>query len=350
MTTQSNTVLVLGATGGIGGELTRQLRQRGWKVRALKRALPHEEEERAGVTWLRGDAMQRADVLRAARGCGVIVHAVNPPGYRRWGELVLPMLGNTVAAAVAEGATIVLPGTVYNYGPDVFPRIAEDAPQHPLTRKGAIRAEMELQLRAASTQGARVIIVRAGDFFGPAAGNNWFSQGLINPGQAVATVRVPGDPGVGHQWAYLPDVAQTIVELLERRERLEAFATFHMSGHWDADGTQLANTIREVVARRGGPVPQIRKFPWWLVRLATPFITTLRELMEMRYLWRQPVHLCNAHLVATLGREPHTPLDQAVEATLSGLGCLAQRTKDSVSAEVPGRYRPGGPGPLSVRR
>ncbi len=30
-------VLVLGATGGIGGEVARQLRDAGWDVRALKR-------------------------------------------------------------------------------------------------------------------------------------------------------------------------------------------------------------------------------------------------------------------------------------------------------------------------
>jgi peptide-methionine (R)-S-oxide reductase len=41
------------------------------------------------------------------------VHAVNPPGYRGWSRLVLPMLDNTIAAASAVGATIVLPGTVY---------------------------------------------------------------------------------------------------------------------------------------------------------------------------------------------------------------------------------------------
>jgi hypothetical protein len=117
------------------------------------------------------------------------------------------------------------------------------------------------------------------------------------------------------------------VELLERRERLEPFANFHMSGHWDADGTQLAIAIQRVVKRRTGGIPAIRRFPWWLIRWASPFVTTLRELLEMRYLWRQPVRMSNAHLVGVLGREPHTPLDEAVEATLIGLGCLDDRSR-----------------------
>ena len=90
-----------------------------------------------------------------------------------------------------------------------------------------------------------------------------------------------------------------------------------------ADGTRLPEAIARAVARRGAARPRLRAFPWWLVTLASPFVTTLRELREMRYLWQQPVRLGNARLRAVLGEEPHTPLDEAVEATLAGLGCLA---------------------------
>jgi len=134
--------------------------------------------------------------------------------YRRWSKLVLPMLDNTVAAASAVGATIVLPGTIYNFDPDALPVLTEESPQHPVTRKGAIRVEMERRLLAASKNGTRVLIVRAGDFFGPKAGNNWFSQGLVKPGKPVTAISNPGRRGVGHQWSYLPDVARTVIELL----------------------------------------------------------------------------------------------------------------------------------------
>ena len=319
----NNTALVLGATGGIGGEVARQLRDAGWTVRAMRRGGDQPMERRDGMVWVRGDAMHRDDVLAAAQGCAVIVHAVNPPGYRRWGELVLPMLDNTIAAAQAQGATIVLPGTVYNFGPSAFPVLREDSPQEPVTRKGAIRVQMEQRLQQASGQGCKVIVVRAGDFFGPKLGNSWFSQGMLKPGQPVKAISVPNAPGVGHQWSYLPDVARTMVELVQRRETLEPFAAFHMAGHWDADGTQLAAAIRRVVVKRGGAQPKVSAFPWWLTALAAPFVPTLRELREMRYLWTTRVEMHNAKLVATLGHEPHTPLDEAVEAALVGMGCLA---------------------------
>ncbi|MFM2088378.1 MAG: hypothetical protein RLZZ237_3247 [Pseudomonadota bacterium] len=319
---QNKTALVLGATGGIGGELMRQMLAAGWQVRALTRGeLPSPSPD--DLTWLRGDALSRSDVMAAARGCKVIVHAVNPPGYRNWGQLVLPMLDNTIAAAITEGATIVLPGTVYNYGPDAFPVLLEDAPQHPQTRKGAIRVELEARLEQASRQGARVLIVRAGDFFGPQAGNTWFAQGLVKPGQPVRTVQYPGTEGVGHQWSYLPDVARTMLQLLDLRHTLPAFARFHMAGHWDHNGRQMTAAIARAVLQSGKPAPAIRRFPWWLMSLASPFVATLRELREMRYLWQTPLQMDNRKLIAVLGQEPHTPFDVAVRATLQGMGSLA---------------------------
>ena len=314
--------LILGATGGIGGEVARRLKGNGWAIHALHR----DAAKRSGIdgfTWVQGDAMQRKDVMPAAEGAALIVHAVNPPGYRNWAATVLPMLDNTIAAAQANGARIVLPGTVYNYGPDAFLLIDETAPQNPVTKKGKIRVEMERRLREATATAAKVLIVRAGDFFGPRAGNNWFSQGLVKPRKPLRAISYPGQAGIGHQWAYLPDVAETMARLIARDDELEPFATFHMDGQWDADGAQMIAAIRRVAEKPDLPV---RSFPWWLMVLASPVVPLFRELAEMRYLWTTPVRLANARLLGVLGTEPRTPLDTAVRETLADLGCLSPKT------------------------
>ena len=315
------TALILGATGGIGGEMARRLLARGWAVRALHRnpdgLAPADKE--CGLEWIRGDAMSAGDVIQAAQGVCVIVHAVNPPGYRNWGKLVLPMLDSSIAAAGAVGARILLPGTVYNFGPDTFPELHEDSPQHPVTIKGRIRVGMERRLQAAAVAGTPVLIVRAGDFFGSGAANNWFSQGLVRAGKPVTAIAYPGRRGIGHQWAYLPDVAETMARLLEKADALPPFAVFHMEGHWDADGTQMIAAIR---AAAGNGRVKLRKLPWTLMRLLSPLVPIFRELLEMQYLWKTPIHMGNARLRAMLGAEPHTPWDIAVRETLAGIGCL----------------------------
>lgn len=322
--------LVLGATGGIGGESARLLHARGWKVRALHRDPESLSPSRkgSGLLWQRGDAMVASDVASAASGASVIIHAVNPPGYRNWGKLVLPMLDNTIAAARVSHARIVLPGTIYNYGPDAFPNLHENSPQNPITTKGRIRAEMERRLEKAATAGARVLIVRASDFFGPRPGGNWFSQGVVTPGKPVTVITYPGRTGIGHQWAYLPDVAETMVQLLQKTDTLDDFAVFQMEGHWDDDGTRMIEAIR-----RGANNPNIkvRRTPWRLMGLLAPVVPLFRELKEVQYLWQVPIRMDNKRLEAELGAEPHTPLDMAVRDTLIGLGCVAPGRPTSAS-------------------
>jgi nucleoside-diphosphate-sugar epimerase len=308
-----NTALVLGITGGIGNEIALALLRRGWHVRALHRN-PESVSLPAGVECVRGDAMKREDVLAAARGVSTIVHAVNPPKYNNWSGLVLPMLDNTIAAARAERARIVLPGTIYNFGVGAFPVLSEYSPQQPHTRKGQIRVEMEKRLREATAQGVRTLIVRAGDFFGPQAGNNWFSQGLLAGSTNVRRVLYPGPRELGHSWAYLPDVAETVAKLLEADDRLEPFAVFHFRGHWLERGVEMAETICRVAGLR---TTRIFTFPWWALRIASPFVEVCREMLEMRYLWNVPAQLDNTKLRSVIGQEPHTPLEEAVKQALA---------------------------------
>lgn len=316
MTTR--TALVLGATGGVGGAVARRLLTAGWTVRALHRDPSRVANEADGLAWRRGDAMVPAEVVAASVGASLIVHAVNPPGYRDWDRLVLPMFESSIAAARAAEARLILPGNVYVYGADAGPNPGADTPRTPRTAKGRIRIAMEDRLR---DSGVRSLVLRAGDFFGPrTTANSWFSAALVRPGKPVRRVLDPGTPGIGHQWAYLPDVAETMVRLAEREADLPRFATFNMDGHWDPDGRQMIAAIARVVGRE----VRVQRFPWGLLPLAAPFWPLAREIGEMRYLWREPLRMSHAGLVAFLGAEPQTPLDAAVWETLAGLGCLPE--------------------------
>ena len=320
MSDASRIALVLGATGGIGGEAAHALSRHGWTIRAFSRRTSHPIES-PKWEWVTGDAFDAASVLAASQNAHAIVHAVNPPGYRNWGKLVLPMIDNTIAAAKASGARILLPGTIYNYGADAFPVLREESPQNATTHKGRIRIELEKRLQGASRQGVRSLVVRFGDFFGPKPGNNWFSQGMVNPGGPLKSLTYPGKTGVGHDWAYLPDAGEAFAELMDREAELEDFARFHFRGFWDKDGTEMIAAIRRVTLKPSLPV---KSLPWFFFRLASPFNETLRELYATRPLWTTPIELDNTRLVRFLGKEPRTDLDQAIETTLRAMGCLGK--------------------------
>ncbi len=314
----SRIALVLGITGGIGRALAIALQGRGYAIRALVR-----DTEKAAATarlsfavdWRQGDAYQRRDVLAAARDAAVIAHAVNPPGYAKWRERAVPMLANSIVAAQNTGARILFPGNIYVFGPDAGAFVDEASPQNPTSQKGAVRVDMEAMLRHAADSGVRSLIVRAGDFFGPDVPSSWFTQAVAKGGRNAGVIQDLGAPGIGHAWAYAPDLAETFMHLLDHEERLARHDVFHFQGHWIADGHGMAAAVQRVIGRQ---VP-IRRFFWPSIYLAAPFVTFLRELIEMRWVWREPVRLVNAKLEALIGPEPHTPLDIAVSASLAPL-------------------------------
>ena len=163
-----------------------------------------------------------------------------------------------------------------------------------------------------------MLILRCGDFFGPTRGSSWFSQGLVRPGKPVRTVRYPGAVDHRHAWAYLPDVAETAARLLDREDTLADCEVFHFGGYF-VDGRELCDAVRRAT---GDASVRLGRFPWWQVTLAAPFLTTLRELRAMRYLWRTSIQLDDGELLGLLGDTCYTPLDDALRITLAGLGCL----------------------------
>lgn len=328
--TQRKTVLVLGASGGIGGAIAAALLRHGWQVRGMARdVMSASHRANPHIEWVQGDALSRDDVVRAASGVAMIVHAVNPPGYRNWGKVVLPMIDNTIAAArAAGGARIVLPGTIYNYDPAHTPVVDAGSPQEPRSRKGAIRVALEQRLADAAPE-VPSLILRAGDFFGPGVRSSWFAQAMVTPGKPVTRIVNPAS-GAGHSWAYLPDLAEAFARLMDAEDRLSPFERVHFEGIYDASGTLMTDALRRVAGRK---VP-VWSFPWWLMRLAAPFGGFPREAAEIAQYWRHPVRFDNRRLVDLIGPEPRTDLDLAVRASLVDMGCLAPEPKLLPAAAV----------------
>jgi uncharacterized protein YbjT (DUF2867 family) len=104
-------ILVVGATGFLGLEVCRRLRQRGEPVRALYResSAPDkvEELERIGAELALGDLKDRASLERACRGVDVVIETASSTLSRQPGDTIdaVYRLGSLelVAAATAAG-------------------------------------------------------------------------------------------------------------------------------------------------------------------------------------------------------------------------------------------------------
>lgn len=170
--------------------------------------------------------------------------------------------------------------------------------------------------------------MRAGDFFGPCLRTSWFAQATVQPGQPVRRLAVL-NRGVGHSWAYLPDLAEAFARLLNAPDRLRAVERVQFKGFWDPDGEAMPAVVAAALDQDHIPT---RAFPWWLMGLAAPFGGFPREAVDILPVWRHPVRLDNGRLKELLGQEPRTPVVEAMRATLRGLGCLPEPTPEPVAA------------------
>src|SRR6185312_12363753 len=127
----------------------------------------------------------------------------------------LSLAYGAIAAAESNGATLLFPGSVWNFGSGMPPVIDDTAPMQATARKGKMRVEIEQRIKEACDRGMRAIVLRAGDFFGAGRGS-WFDLAIAKD---IARQRLtyPGPLDVVHCWAYLPDFTATLARLAERR-------------------------------------------------------------------------------------------------------------------------------------
>jgi nucleoside-diphosphate-sugar epimerase len=305
-------IVVLGGAGQLGRAAAQAFKAAGWQVASLVRGTSAFGAA-AGTEIVEVDARDVQSVVDAARGADVVLHALNVP-YADWERLALPLAETAIAAARESGATLVFPGNLYNFGAAMPARIDETVAMRPTSRKGAVRVAVEMRMREAAEAGVRTIVLRAGDYFGGEGRGAWFDR-IIVKGIDAGRLTYPGPLDIVHEWAYLPDLAQALVRLVEQRDRLAPFAAFGFAGH-AVTGRQFLAAISRACRRDFG----IDVMPWRLLKVMGIMVPVFRELSDISYLWSAPHAIDGERLAAIIGDLPHTPLDQAVAAALAALG------------------------------
>lgn len=289
----AKTALVLGASGGFGGQVALALQTAGWTVNRYKRG---------------------TDMTAAARGAQLIVNGLNPPGYHNWDRLIPEITAATLAAARASGAQLLIPGNVYPYGMQPGPW-GPDTPHRPNSRKGRIRATMEASYRAAAESGGpRTILLRGGDFLLPEAPQMLMNQMILSKA-AKGKITAVGSADALHAYAYLPDMARAAVALVDLGAALPAYADVPFAGH-----AFTINDLAARVAKLTGRKVQVTHFPLWFFTLVSPFWELARELREMLYLNSFAHEMDPRPLRHWLPDYCDTPLDAVIGAHLAALG------------------------------
>lgn len=298
---------ILGINGHVGHHAAKAFVAAGWEVTGFGRSNRHPVD---GVRFVAGDATNLSDLKRAVGDSDVVVNALNLP-YPDWDKGRYEALTATVIEALGTSRrTLLFPGNIYGYATNDRV-LTPDLPQEPPTPRGEIRKRIETMYRVAAERGdVQVLILRAGDFFGPESRGDWFDLAVLREAHK-GKAAVLGAKGVGHAWAYLPDMGRAFEVLAGRRDELAAFENFHFAGHFVTPEQMAAALVA------AAPVPlKVSHFPWVLMTLMGLASPLMREVAKMGYLWQHPMALSDPRLDALLGAGFGTPFDEAVAATI----------------------------------
>lgn len=301
-------VIVIGINGHVGHHIAKAFVAAGWDVLGFGRS---NKQPMAGVRFIKGDA-DDVEALRAAIGdTEVVVNALNLP-YHQWDQGRMEAQNQRVIAALGQsGKTLLFPGNIYNYAAgDRF--VTPELKQRPPTQRGEIRVRVEAMYEAAAKRGdIQAIILRAGDFYGPESSFDWFDLAMLREAKK-GKFAMMGVPGVGHSWAYLPDVGRAFEKLAWHRKEFGVLENFHFAGNYVTPEQMAAAAVAAArVKLKVGVFPRVL---FNVVGLVDPL---MRAVSKMSYLWENPMELKDARLDAILGPDFATPFDVAVAATVA---------------------------------
>jgi len=277
-------------SGNFGREMAKALDEKGWKIKAIVRNKGALQKDFPGFEIVQGDYLDRDLLASVSKGVELVVYAINPP-YTMWKKHALNMLEPVVKLAEEKQMNLLFPGNVYNLIPEDFP-ISEESPLVGVTAKGEIRKRMEQRLKKASEFGARISIVRAGDFIGERT--QWLEMILKKKKSGAFTFRSPHDSDHKHYWSYLPDLCANTAAIIEQNE-----SQFEV---WHDPGLVLSQKDWLGAFERNGIKLNITSFPWWFYSLVAVFVPLVKEVMGMKYLWDKELILDGSKMKKALGQ------------------------------------------------
>jgi nucleoside-diphosphate-sugar epimerase len=305
--------VVLGAGGGTGGAIVRELVGQGRRVRAVTRggnaAASYGTLPPASFEDVAADVTEREQLRHALDGADVVYHCAQP-AYTRWPQEFPAMTRGILEGTAESGAKLVFTDNLYMYGPVDGP-MTEDTPPVAQTKKGKVRAAMAAELLEADRDGRlRVVIGRSSDYFGPGGIDSAIGERFFKALLAGKKVTWFADLDQPHTMSYLPDMARAFVLLGERPE------ADGQVWHTPAAEALTGRQYIALAARLAGKPAKPTVMGLGTVRMVGLFMPVLREFPELMYEYDRPFVMDTGKFEAAFGPFAATPPEEALRTTL----------------------------------
>ena len=300
--------IVIFGYGPTGRATADRLLAEGREVVVAQRSAPASLPK--GATFVACDALDRDAVIRTARqGEQFVVTIGFPYSGKVWLDVWPKTIGNFVAACEATGARMAFIDNLYMYGPQTAP-LTETTPLSSYGRKPAARAAAtRIWMEACAEGRARVVAVRAPDFYGPGVALSHLgdtSIGAMARGKAAFFL---GSPDIPHDYAYVPDIARAVTTLLAAAD-----SAYGQAWHVPCAPTRTTRQILQLAADALGDRLRLSALPEFLLGPLGLFVPILKERKEMGFTFDRPYRVDASKFARTFWSDP-TPFEEGVPKT-----------------------------------
>ncbi|MED4452409.1 SDR family NAD(P)-dependent oxidoreductase [Metabacillus fastidiosus] len=300
--------LVLGASGGMGYSIVKELSGRGIKVVAFARTKEKLEklfQDDSNVTIQTGDIFKETDLIQAVKGVDIVFQSANIP-YSQWERKLALFMSNIIKACKIQSAKLAIVDNIYAYGRHPEVKIPEEAEKNPHTKKGKIRLEIENLVKNSDVE---AVICHFPDFYGPNA-NNAILHFTLQDIMKGKKARFVGDQTIEREYIFTPDGAKAIVNLAMMEEAYGE--NWNIRGDGVITGKEIINMIRKYTNYEKN-VSTVTKT---MVKMIGIFNADMREVVEMFYLNEEPVVLSSEKYERKIGPLPCTPYEEGLRQTI----------------------------------
>ena len=298
--------VVVGASGGTGSALVRELVRRGRRVRAVNRS--GRVSAPNGVEVAAGDATDAERMREVCQGAGVVYNAVNVP-FVQWRSGFPAVVDAILAGAQAADARMVFVDDTWMYGAVDEP-MTEGMPHRPVSDKGVLRAWLAERVLAAHARGdVRTVIGRAPELYGPAVesflGRNVFGQAVRGRRALwVGKMDLPLGP------MFIDDFASGLADLGEHQ------AAEGGAWHIPTPAPTTARTFLTTVLAETGTAAKALRLGDTAIRALGLAWPVAREGAKMLYQFHQPHSVDSSAFRQVIGPGKVTSYEEGIRRTV----------------------------------
>ena len=268
---------ILGAGGSIGTELARSLKSFTDDIRLVCR---HPIKVNETDQLFHADLKDREQLFKAVKGSEIVYLTIGfEYNTKVWQKLWPPLMQNVIDACIEYNAKLVFFDNVYSVGGDFVDHITEESPVYPTSKKGEIRAQIDLMLLDQMKSGKiKAIIARAPDFYGIDLDKSILMSLIYKNLANGKTAQWMFNAKAKHSYIYTPDAGKATALLGNTPD------AYNQIWNLPTDCKSLtAEQWIDLFAKEMGKKNSYQMISAWKVRLLGNFIPFLKELFEMRY-------------------------------------------------------------------